>query len=142
MKSLKLELKLFFFFLHRCFCRFTHFTHLLHSFQLATSMSFTKYQSPIDLADKVPVAGTRCTLSGWGLTSVNGRIPQDLLKMDQAIISPLECQQHHHPTMKMTSSHLCAFNSRGIGACQVSVQHHYSISYIWNIIDLPIFQVY
>jgi len=76
-------------------------------------------QSPIALAGSPPVSGTRCTLSGWGLTFANGLPSRYLLKMDQALIPNSVCEEVHRA--RLTGSHLCAYNKRGIGACQVNI---------------------
>ncbi|RLU27482.1 hypothetical protein DMN91_001286 [Ooceraea biroi] len=83
---------------------------------LQGSIQYNQYQSPIPLCNSAPVPGTRCTLSGWGLTSANGRASSVLLKMDQALVSTDVCQRRIGA--RLTQSHLCAFNQRGIGACQ------------------------
>ncbi|XP_011339310.1 chymotrypsin-1-like [Ooceraea biroi] len=82
---------------------------------LETPIQFDKFQTPIPLADSPPVLGTVCTLSGWGLKTVLGNPSKVLLKMDQSIVSNQVCQNNHG--LKVTESHLCAFNRRGSGAC-------------------------
>ncbi|EZA54221.1 Chymotrypsin-1 [Ooceraea biroi] len=84
---------------------------------LKTSIEFNEFQTPIPLADAPPVPGTICTLSGWGRTDMLGLGPASpvLLKMDQSLVSNQVCQASHG--LKLTESHLCAFNGRGIGAC-------------------------
>jgi len=92
---------------------------LSYSFQLQAPIHFDKLQSPIHLASSPPVPGTMCTLSGWGLTVANGRPSPQLLKMHQALVSNSVCEKAHRVTL--TGSHLCAYNKRGIGACQVNI---------------------
>jgi trypsin len=84
--------------------------------KLAASIQYNTYQSPIALTNSAPVTGQTCTLSGWGKTSTNGPLARDLLKMNQKLVSLQECKQRHR--MPLTDSHLCSFNTRGIGACQ------------------------
>nr|XP_012215858.1 PREDICTED: transmembrane protease serine 9-like [Linepithema humile] len=84
---------------------------------LTASIQYNQYQKSVPLANSAPVPGTQCTLSGWGLTSANGRSPTNLLKMHQAIISHAQCKEEYRGS-KIYESHLCAYNKRGIGACQ------------------------
>ncbi|XP_067215715.1 chymotrypsin-1-like [Linepithema humile] len=79
-------------------------------------ITFNKQQSPICLADSPPVAGMKCTLSGWSIIRANGPLPTYLLKMEQALVTNEQCEQDNR--MKIYPSHLCAYNKRGIGACQ------------------------
>lgn len=69
----------------------------------------------------------QCTLSGWGLTRAGGSPSLNLLKMNQAIISKSTCQNAHRG-QPIYDSHLCAYNQRGIGACQVSNTYHIMIN--------------
>lgn len=84
---------------------------------LTAAIQYNQYQQPIALADSQPAPGTAATLSGWGLTSTNGQLARYLLKMNQSIMALSHCQQRHRG-MPLDSSHLCALNTRGIGACQ------------------------
>ncbi|XP_072754600.1 chymotrypsin-1-like [Anoplolepis gracilipes] len=83
---------------------------------LQSPIQYNQYQSPIALADSQPAPGTVTTLSGWGKTSATGPTAQTLLKMNQFVISPSQCQRGHY-SMPITNTHLCAYNRRGIGAC-------------------------
>ncbi|XP_036145777.1 chymotrypsin-1-like [Monomorium pharaonis] len=83
---------------------------------LASPIKYNEYQKPIALAKSRPKPGQPCTLSGWGQISTHGRLPRNLLKMNQAIVSQKECQEAHYD-MPLTGSHLCAYNRYGIGAC-------------------------
>ncbi|XP_029177024.1 transmembrane protease serine 9-like [Nylanderia fulva] len=83
---------------------------------IASPIQYNQYQKPIALADSPPAPGTLVTLSGWGLTNVNGRPARYLQKMNQSIISLSNCQNSHRG-VPFTSTHLCAYNRFGIGAC-------------------------
>ncbi|RLU27477.1 hypothetical protein DMN91_001281 [Ooceraea biroi] len=82
---------------------------------LQGSIQYNNVQRAIPLANTPPTVGTVCTLSGWGLTAPNGRVSPVLLKMDQSLVSTQTCENRHG--MRLTDSHLCALNRRGIGAC-------------------------
>lgn len=102
------------------------FNPLFYSFQLKAPIKYNEYQSAIALASSPTSPGMKCTLSGWGQLSTHGRLPKTLQKMDQVIISQRNCQTRHDD-MPLTGSHLCAFNTRGIGACQVSNVHYWIV---------------
>ncbi|KAL6253693.1 hypothetical protein P5V15_011804 [Pogonomyrmex californicus] len=85
--------------------------------RLKQPMTFNQYQSPIKLAQSQPAPGTRCTLSGWGLTRANGSPSPTLLFMNQNALALSECQSYHRG-MPLGSSHLCMLDKRGVGACQ------------------------
>jgi trypsin len=84
---------------------------------LRNSIQYNQWQSPIILANSKPVDGQQCTLSGWGQIRTNGPLAPNLLKMNQIIVGLSACQLRHRG-MPLTNSHVCAINSRGIGACQ------------------------
>ncbi|XP_053593019.1 chymotrypsin-1-like [Microplitis demolitor] len=54
-------------------------------------------------------------LSGWGLTQVNGEIPDSLQEIDLQVISQLKCRLYF--PIVLTSGNICTLTVRGQGAC-------------------------
>lgn len=81
-------------------------------------MVFNSLQKPIPLLrSEVPNNGL-LRLSGWGRIYAKGPISNALLKIDLYATNNSLCQKQH--TLQIYPSHICAFNQKGIGACQVS----------------------
>ncbi|XP_071629343.1 chymotrypsin-1-like [Temnothorax longispinosus] len=82
---------------------------------LTTPIEYTQYIQPIPLATSdVAPEGTTCTLSGWGRTSLNGRVPNNLQEIELSVHSQAKCRQRHRNVL---SSHICTLTRAGEGAC-------------------------
>ncbi|XP_063984407.1 chymotrypsin-2-like [Diachasmimorpha longicaudata] len=57
---------------------------------------------------------TPATLTGWGTTVLNGRVPDKLQWLQVKVISQLKCKLRH---WLLTSSQICTLTKRGEGAC-------------------------
>lgn len=82
---------------------------------LAKPMQFSAYEYPVQLANIAPQSGTQCVLSGWGMTGIDKPGSKDLLKMNTWLVTKERCRQVFGPSI--SSTHVCALNRKGIGAC-------------------------
>ncbi|XP_077267757.1 chymotrypsin-1-like [Temnothorax americanus] len=82
---------------------------------LTTPIEYTQYIQPIPLATSdIAPEGSSCTLSGWGRTSLNGRVPNNLQEIELSVHSQAKCRQRHGNVL---SSHICTLTRAGEGAC-------------------------
>ncbi|XP_018356665.1 PREDICTED: trypsin 5G1-like [Trachymyrmex septentrionalis] len=82
---------------------------------LKNPITYNRLVQPINLvtSDK-ELEGKPCTLSGWGITSVDGKKPNNLQEIE-LIVYPQEDCKTAQP--KVRDSHICTLTKEGEGAC-------------------------
>ncbi|KAK4873159.1 hypothetical protein RN001_015188 [Aquatica leii] len=87
--------------------------------KLAEPLEFTTYIQPITAEDTFTPANVKCVLSGWGITSYPGDIPNELQYMNGVVANLNVCKlifsQGSYPVL---DSNICANAGNGIGACK------------------------
>ncbi|XP_076766920.1 uncharacterized protein LOC143433467 [Xylocopa sonorina] len=84
---------------------------------LADTVRVNSYQRPISLTSMDPPVGAKLTLSGWGRNSNNqGTLPDILQTTTVTLLSNADCQKQI-PQQPIYGGHLCAFQRKGVGAC-------------------------
>ncbi|GAB1867486.1 Chymotrypsin-1 [Camponotus japonicus] len=82
---------------------------------LSTTVEFKPLVQPISIAhDDVAPAGSSCTLTGWGTTSLGGIVPDKLQQIELNVYDQDKCKQTHS---NLQSSHICTLTKAGEGAC-------------------------
>ncbi|KAL0124390.1 hypothetical protein PUN28_006312 [Cardiocondyla obscurior] len=82
---------------------------------LTTPITFTQNVQSIPLATTdVAPAGSPCTLSGWGTTSLGGPIPNKLQEIELKVFDQKQCKRQQ---WRVQSSHICTLTKEGEGAC-------------------------
>ncbi|XP_011694586.1 PREDICTED: serine protease 48-like [Wasmannia auropunctata] len=84
---------------------------------LKNPIQFNKNIQPITLAiPEFPFtpAGKPCTLSGWGRTSLGGKVPDKLQEIELVVYDQNKCKQEH---WRVQSTHICTLTKAGEGAC-------------------------
>ncbi|XP_037383752.1 probable threonine protease PRSS50 [Talpa occidentalis] len=81
--------------------------HNIGLLKLQEELKYSSYVWPICLPglDRVPKAGSRCTVTGWGLPKFNGTWPQfqTLQEKDVTILNSKECDSFYHRFTKIPS---------------------------------------
>ncbi|XP_057320830.1 chymotrypsin-2-like isoform X1 [Microplitis mediator] len=84
--------------------------------RVSKEIKFNKKVQPVMLPATEPrFDHHRVTLSGWGRTQVNGKIPDYLQEIDLWVISQLKCRIFFPITL--TSGNICTLTVPGQGAC-------------------------
>lgn len=83
------------------------------------SITFTDIVKAIDYSsDEVP-DGVNLQLTGWGATRGGGRLPQRLQIIQLKSVTTKRCREIYGGG-NVHDSHICTFNGKGQGACNVS----------------------
>lgn len=85
---------------------------------LITSIQFNQYVQPISLSLSNPIPGETLTLSGWGLTSYPGNIPNDLQYINLQALDLSTCAARLQGANPITTGHVCTTSPANQGACQ------------------------
>ncbi|CAL7944351.1 unnamed protein product [Xylocopa violacea] len=84
---------------------------------LADTVRVNSYQRPISLASADPPVGAKLTLSGWGRNNNNQVTLPDILQTTTVtLLSNADCQLQL-PQQPIYGGHMCAFQRKGVGAC-------------------------
>lgn len=84
--------------------------------KLSESLSFNENMTTITIQDGPIEDGSKVTLIGWGLTSYQGSIPDNLQFINLKTISTSDCSISHGETIRETQ--LCTLTKEGEGACK------------------------
>ncbi|XP_021698904.1 chymotrypsin-2 [Aedes aegypti] len=85
--------------------------------KLAKKLEFSDGVKSIEYSNEPVPENAILTLTGWGLTSTNGRIPTKLQTIDLKYISNEECKQLHGGGSEVSIGHICTLTKTGEGAC-------------------------
>ncbi|KAF5290668.1 hypothetical protein FQR65_LT01958 [Abscondita terminalis] len=87
---------------------------------LSNPITNTVLTQPIPLEKNWIEGGTPCVLSGWGITSYPGEVPNDLQYFEGTVLSLNDCKTALSENMEypLTDGNVCAFAKEGVGACK------------------------
>ncbi|KAG4068158.1 hypothetical protein HA402_001583 [Bradysia odoriphaga] len=85
---------------------------------LAEPIQYNQYVQPISLATSSPSPGETLTLSGWGLTSLPGSLPNDLQFINLDTLDLKTCTKAYQEVNPITVGHVCTTSPAGKGACK------------------------
>ncbi|KAG4068142.1 hypothetical protein HA402_001567 [Bradysia odoriphaga] len=85
---------------------------------LALPILYNQYVQPISLSTSSPSSGETLTLSGWGLTSYPGSVPNDLQYINLRTLDLQTCAQSLQGANPISNGHVCTTSPAGQGACQ------------------------
>nr|XP_010991428.2 kallikrein-8 isoform X3 [Camelus dromedarius]XP_031312989.1 kallikrein-8 isoform X3 [Camelus dromedarius] len=92
-------------------------SHDLMLIRLRGRASLGSKVKPINLADRCPQTGQKCTISGWGtVTSPQENFPDTLNCAEVEIFSQKQCEDAYPG--KVTDGMVCAGDSSGADTCQ------------------------
>ncbi|KAK4873166.1 hypothetical protein RN001_015195 [Aquatica leii] len=94
------------------------FTDDIAVIKVTNPIEYTIYIQPIALNDKPTRANTKCTLSGWGLTSYPGTNSNDLKYYTGKVINLRICAIVNARDFPVLESNICIFAAKGVGACK------------------------
>ncbi|KAK4873161.1 hypothetical protein RN001_015190 [Aquatica leii] len=87
--------------------------------KVKTPIKYTRYIRPISFVETFVPAEVKCVLSGWGITSYPGSVPNDLMYFNGRVIDLEVCKialaEQMYPVL---DSHICSFAKEGVGACK------------------------
>lgn len=88
--------------------------------RIRETIKFTDHVKSIDYSSEEVPDGADLQLTGWGATRAGGRLPQLLQIITLKAVSTKRCREIYGNSNNVHDSHICTFNGRGQGACNVS----------------------
>ncbi|GAA4537202.1 serine protease [Amycolatopsis samaneae] len=86
--------------------------------KLSTGLPFGSTVRPVEPATSNPDAGHQVTLSGWGLTSFPGTIPNELQTLTMHVLGHTACAHQNPTSLPISAGNLCTTSPKGKGACK------------------------
>ncbi|MFD9961991.1 serine protease [Amycolatopsis sp. NPDC058986] len=86
--------------------------------KLSSGLTFGSAVAAVPLATSDPSAGSQVTLSGWGLTSFPGTIPNALQTLTMHVLGHSACVQQNPTDLPISAGNLCTISPKGKGACK------------------------
>ncbi|XP_058124897.1 chymotrypsin-2-like [Anopheles ziemanni] len=85
--------------------------------KLKKAFEFNEFVQPIEYSEHELPDNATVTLTGWGLLSSWGPLPNKLQTIDLNYVNYEECKRLHNNSPDVDVGHVCTFTKAGQGAC-------------------------